>query len=95
MDRRVHLCAHVLNIVFPPARDNRALVDDNTSQKLNADDVASLADRADGYTLIAELCKGSATFKGKTKYSQEKYIKKKAMKYHLVFFKFFSFPFLS
>ena len=63
-------------------RDNRSLVDDNTAQKLSADDIHRMrTECASGKDIIEALVANSATFHTKTAYSQEKYKRKKQKKY--------------
>eukprot|EP00250_Pteridium_aquilinum_P007214 c16983_g1_i1 orf=322-1815(-) len=67
---------------IPPNRDNRSLVDDNTAQKLSAQDIHRLRmDCASGKDIVDALIANSTTFQNKTAYSQEKYKKKKQKKY--------------
>ena len=62
--------------------DNRALVDTSEAQSLDASDIARMrTEGADGGTIIAALAGGSATFASKTAFSQEKWLRKKALKY--------------
>ena len=63
--------------------DNRNLVDSgNAAQALSADDLAKLkAEGADGTAILSALIGGSATFAGKTAFSQEKWLKKKGAKH--------------
>lgn len=71
------------------SKDNRGLVDWNqitrgqqTSQKLSDKDIAELrAKGADGKSLIKSLVENSETFKDKTEFSQEKWVKRKASKH--------------
>ncbi|DBA99317.1 TPA: hypothetical protein ACH3X3_011924 [Trebouxia sp. C0006] len=64
-------------------KDNSELLDIGAaSQQLSTDDIAAL--RASGKTgeeIVAALAEGSATFQGKTQFSQAKYKKKKQKKY--------------
>ncbi|KAL0023716.1 hypothetical protein WJX79_006690 [Trebouxia sp. C0005] len=64
-------------------KDNSELLDIGAaSQQLSTDDIAAL--RASGKTgeeIVAALAEGSATFQGKTQFSQAKYKKKKQRKY--------------
>jgi len=61
--------------------DNRHLVDTGTAQELSAGDIARMkAEGASGVSIIAALAGSSATFAGKTAFSQEKYLRKKAAK---------------
>lgn len=62
--------------------DNRDLVDDNTSQTLTTEQIKKLQEEGiSGNKLIEKLCENSKTFDKKTKFSKEKYIKKKQLKY--------------
>jgi len=63
--------------------DNRDLVDDEKSQKLSKKEIEGMRD--DGVTgkeIVGKLIENSETFQNKTKFSQEKFLKKKAKKYH-------------
>ncbi|KAK5853200.1 hypothetical protein PBY51_007009 [Eleginops maclovinus] len=65
--------------------DNRNIVDDGKSQKLTRDDIETLKEQGlKGQEIIQQLVDNSSTFKDKTEYSQEKYIKKKKKKYENV-----------
>lgn len=62
--------------------DNRNIIDDGKSQKLSREDIENL--KGKGLTdqeIIQQLIENSSTFGDKTEYSQDKYIKKKKMKY--------------
>ncbi|XP_026174848.1 tRNA (adenine(58)-N(1))-methyltransferase non-catalytic subunit TRM6 [Mastacembelus armatus] len=62
--------------------DNRNIVDDGKSQKLTRDDIETLKEKGlKGQEIIQQLIKNSSTFRGKTEYAQDKYIKKKKKKY--------------
>lgn len=62
--------------------DNRNIVDDGKSQKLTRDDIETLKDQGlKGQEIIQQLIENSATFRDKTGYAQDKYIKKKKKKY--------------
>ncbi|XP_066533546.1 tRNA (adenine(58)-N(1))-methyltransferase non-catalytic subunit TRM6 [Hoplias malabaricus] len=62
--------------------DNRHIVDDGKSQKLTRDDIESLKEQGlKGQEIIQQLIDNSTTFKDKTEFAQEKYIKKKKKKY--------------
>ncbi|KAK9531798.1 hypothetical protein VZT92_011203 [Zoarces viviparus] len=62
--------------------DNRNIVDDGKSQKLTRDDIENLKEQGlKDQEIIQQLVENSSTFSGKTKYSQDKYIKKKKKKY--------------
>jgi hypothetical protein len=66
---------------LPGPVDNRHLVDSGTAQELSAGDIARMkAEGATGVSIIAALAGNSATFAGKTAFSQEKYLRKKAAK---------------
>ena len=83
--------ANVLPNKAPPAfdqtilskkRDNRSIVDNNTSQSLQSADVDRL--RAQGVTgadLVATIVEHSKTFDQKTDYSKQKYLVRKQIKY--------------
>ncbi|XP_029351835.1 tRNA (adenine(58)-N(1))-methyltransferase non-catalytic subunit TRM6 [Echeneis naucrates] len=62
--------------------DNRNIVDDGKSQKLTRDDIETLKEQGlKGQQIIDQLIKNSSTFRDKTEYAQDKYIKKKKKKY--------------
>ncbi|XP_071962025.1 tRNA (adenine(58)-N(1))-methyltransferase non-catalytic subunit TRM6-like [Antedon mediterranea] len=66
--------------------DNRSLVDDGTSQRLTRDDIAAMKSQGvQGQDLVEQIVENSATFKSKTVFSQEKYLKKKKKKHMLRF----------
>lgn len=63
-------------------RDNRSLVDDNTAQKLSANDISRMRREClSGKEIVDALVANSTTFQNKTVYSQEKYKRKKQKKY--------------
>uniref|UniRef100_A0A452H842 tRNA (adenine(58)-N(1))-methyltransferase non-catalytic subunit TRM6 n=1 Tax=Gopherus agassizii TaxID=38772 RepID=A0A452H842_9SAUR len=58
--------------------DNRNIVDDGKSQKLTHDDIKALKDKGiKGQEIVQQLIENSTTFRGKTEFAQDKYIKKK------------------
>lgn len=62
--------------------DNRNIVDDGKSQKLTRDDIEMLKEKGlKGQEIIQQLIENSSTFRDKTEYAQDKYIKKKKKKY--------------
>lgn len=62
--------------------DNRNIVDDGKSQKLTRDDIETLKGQGlKGQEIVQQLVENSATFRDKTEFAQEKYIKKKKKKY--------------
>lgn len=62
--------------------DNRNIVDDGKSQKLTRDDIETLKEQGlKGQDIVQQLIENSTTFKEKTEFAQEKYIKKKKKKY--------------
>ncbi|XP_076611801.1 tRNA (adenine(58)-N(1))-methyltransferase non-catalytic subunit TRM6 [Chaetodon auriga] len=62
--------------------DNRNIIDDGKSQKLTRDDIETLKEQGlKGQEIIQQLIDNSSTFKDKTEYAQDKYIKKKKKKY--------------
>lgn len=65
----------------PEWKDNRHLLDDQSSQKLSMEDIEELKQSASNRDIIDNLVKNSTTFEGKSLFSQAKYIKKKKQKY--------------
>ena len=62
--------------------DNRNLLDANSSQELTREDIESMQEqRIEGSKIIERLVESSTSFNQKTKFSQEKFIKKKTKKY--------------
>ncbi|XP_061668932.1 tRNA (adenine(58)-N(1))-methyltransferase non-catalytic subunit TRM6 isoform X2 [Syngnathoides biaculeatus] len=62
--------------------DNRNIVDDGKSQKLTREDIETLKEQGlKGQEIIQQLIDNSSSFKNKTEYAQDKYIKKKKKKY--------------
>lgn len=67
------------------ARDNRHLKDDQTAQKLSADQIELLkSSSSDANEIVDQLVANSDTFSSKTVFAQAKYIKKKKEKYVLL-----------
>ncbi|KAM9070124.1 tRNA (adenine(58)-N(1))-methyltransferase non-catalytic subunit TRM6 isoform 2-T2 [Sarcophilus harrisii] len=65
--------------------DNRNIVDDGKSQKLTQDDIKALKDKGiKGEEIVQQLIENSTTFRDKTEFAQDKYIKKKKKKYEAV-----------
>ncbi|XP_074845437.1 tRNA (adenine(58)-N(1))-methyltransferase non-catalytic subunit TRM6 [Carettochelys insculpta] len=65
--------------------DNRNIVDDGRSQKLTHDDIKALKDKGiKGQEIVQQLIENSTTFRDKTEFAQDKYIKKKKKKYEAV-----------
>ncbi|CAM6102245.1 unnamed protein product [Calypogeia fissa] len=63
-------------------RDNRNLIDTNTSQTLSSGDIEKMRkDGASGKQIIDALVANSSSFDQKTPFSQEKYMRKKQKKY--------------
>ena len=63
--------------------DNRDLKDDVESQKLSKDDIINMREEGvSGHEIVEKLIENSDTFQQKTKFSQAKFLKKKAKKYH-------------
>jgi len=63
--------------------DNRDLVDNESSQKLSKQEIVKMReDGVDGKEIVEKLIENSETFQNKTKFSQAKFLKKKAKKYH-------------
>ncbi|QDZ18556.1 non-catalytic subunit Trm6 of tRNA (Adenine(58)-N(1))-methyltransferase [Chloropicon primus] len=67
-------------------RNNANLVDDGTAQKLSHEEIEKLkSEGISGGDLIEKLVENSATFEGKTEFSQEKYKRKKQKKHCVAF----------
>ena len=66
-------------------RDNRNLVDRNTAQSLTTEQLQELKARDGVKGIVSLLVQNSATFASKTAFSQDKYIKRKKIKYNTVF----------
>ncbi|KFV04506.1 tRNA (adenine(58)-N(1))-methyltransferase non-catalytic subunit TRM6, partial [Tauraco erythrolophus] len=65
--------------------DNRNIVDDGKSQKLTHDDIQALKDKGiKGQEIVQQLIENSTTFRDKTEFAQDKYIKKKKKKYEAI-----------
>ncbi|XP_004451566.1 tRNA (adenine(58)-N(1))-methyltransferase non-catalytic subunit TRM6 [Dasypus novemcinctus] len=65
--------------------DNRNIIDDGKSQKLTQDDIKALKDKGiKGEEIVQQLIENSTTFRDKTEFAQDKYIKKKKKKYEAV-----------
>merc|ERR550519_543294 len=63
--------------------DNRDLLDNESSQKLSKQEIVKMReDGVDGKEIVEKLIENSETFQNKTKFSQAKFLKKKAKKYH-------------
>ncbi|EEC02007.1 tRNA (adenine-N(1)-)-methyltransferase non-catalytic subunit TRM6, putative, partial [Ixodes scapularis] len=68
--------------VLTSGQDNRNLLDDGKSQKLTREQIENFkADGTSGEEIVKTLLENSTTFKKKTEYSQQKYLKKKQQKY--------------
>jgi len=64
-------------------QDNRDLNQAENSQKLSRDDIEEMRDEGkSGEQILGKLIENSETFQNKTKFSQAKFLKKKAKKYH-------------
>ncbi|XP_052699747.1 tRNA (adenine(58)-N(1))-methyltransferase non-catalytic subunit TRM6-like [Crassostrea angulata] len=62
--------------------DNRDLHDLDSNQKLSREDIEKMKkEGAKGQEIIEQLIENSTTFKGKTEYAQEKWVKKKKQKH--------------
>lgn len=66
--------------------DNRGIFDDDTSQKLDKDNIMDLKEQGKtGQEIVDHLVENSSTFNEKTVYSKAKYLKKKQNKYIMKF----------
>ncbi|XP_019851326.1 PREDICTED: tRNA (adenine(58)-N(1))-methyltransferase non-catalytic subunit TRM6-like isoform X1 [Amphimedon queenslandica] len=64
--------------VVESAKDNRLIVDDGLSQKLSHEEIHQMKkDGMSGQEILESVVQGSSSFKDRTKFSQEKYVKKK------------------
>eukprot|EP00088_Acartia_fossae_P004536 TRINITY_DN11946_c0_g1_i1.p1 TRINITY_DN11946_c0_g1~~TRINITY_DN11946_c0_g1_i1.p1 ORF type:complete len:456 (-),score=104.00 TRINITY_DN11946_c0_g1_i1:59-1426(-) len=64
-------------------QDNRDLEDTENSQKLSREQVEEMRDSGvSGKVIMEKLIENSETYQSKTKFSQAKFLKKKAKKYH-------------
>jgi len=62
--------------------DNRNIYDDGRSQLLSTEEIIGLRTSGmSGQAIVGQLIENSKTFRDKTEYSQEKYLKKKEKKY--------------
>jgi len=67
---------------FTSGGDNRNLLDENRAQDLTREDIESMQEqRIEGSKIIERLVDSSSSFSLKTKFSQEKFLKKKTKKY--------------
>uniref|UniRef100_A0A1X7UZN4 tRNA (adenine(58)-N(1))-methyltransferase non-catalytic subunit TRM6 n=1 Tax=Amphimedon queenslandica TaxID=400682 RepID=A0A1X7UZN4_AMPQE len=67
-----------LTEVVESAKDNRLIVDDGLSQKLSHEEIHQMKkDGMSGQEILESVVQGSSSFKDRTKFSQEKYVKKK------------------
>lgn len=63
-------------------RDNRNIIDDNTSQGLDHHSLHKMIqDGTDGAIIVQQIIENSSTFEQKTDFSRQKYIAKKQQKY--------------
>ena len=75
---------HLESLFMPgeSGEDNRDL-QDGENQKLSRSEIDKMReDGVDGVEIVEKLIENSETFQNKTKFSQEKFLKKKAKKYH-------------
>lgn len=63
------------------AEDNRNLAQDNSAQALTPQDIRAMKGRCSGEEVVEALATNSATFASKTKFAQEKYLRKKQQKH--------------
>ncbi|KAG5464425.1 hypothetical protein LSCM1_00611 [Leishmania martiniquensis] len=66
-------------------KDNRNLVDDNANQQLSNNEVAAIRREKGLNELLQTLVEKSASYRTKTTFAQEKYLKKKQKKYGTLF----------
>lgn len=83
-DRKRGLGTALLDTNMETVKNNSQLYDTNQSQKLSQAEIEALktpGSSTSGAALVDMLISNSATFAGKTEFSQEKYIKKKKAKH--------------
>lgn len=83
-DRKRGLGTALLDTTMETVKNNSQLYDTNRSQKLSQAEIEALktpGSATSGAALVDLLISNSATFAGKTEFSQEKYIKKKKAKH--------------
>ncbi|KAK7103104.1 tRNA (adenine(58)-N(1))-methyltransferase non-catalytic subunit TRM6-like [Littorina saxatilis] len=74
------------NTLAASGKDNRSLVASGDNQKLTQDDILKMKEEGiSGQDIVGKLVEQSETFKTKTEFSQQKYIKKKKKKHMVVF----------
>ncbi|XP_066907262.1 tRNA (adenine(58)-N(1))-methyltransferase non-catalytic subunit TRM6 [Halyomorpha halys] len=67
---------------FTCGADNRNITDDGSSQSLTSNDINEMRESGlSAQVILEKIIENSKTFKEKTEYSQEKYLKKKEKKY--------------
>lgn len=60
---------------------NAGFAQDNSAQALTPDEISALKKECSGEDVVAKIASSSATFASKTKFSQEKYLRKKLRKH--------------
>ena len=78
----------------PSGKDNRNIQDlNNETQALKREQIEAMKDdQLDGTEIVEQLIENSASFHQKTKFSQAKFLKKKARKYFQFLGKYFFIP---
>lgn len=85
-NNRLQICGERANEIEVNAGevDNRTLQDDNTNQKLTEREITRLKKAgASGDVLVNAVVANSSTFAGKTRFSQQKYVKRKRDKFDI------------
>ena len=72
---------HYVEEVTKENKDNRKIIDDGSSQTLTHKDIHDMKEEGlSGQDILDSVIQGSSSFKEKTSYAQEKYIRKKEKK---------------
>jgi len=70
-----------IDLTFVPKGNNSQLIDDGMSQSLTFTEIEKMRKEKSGKEMVEMLVSNSSTFKSKTEFSQEKYLKRKKKKY--------------
>ncbi|CAL1149934.1 unnamed protein product [Cladocopium goreaui] len=79
--QRVRHSIEVAEETVEVQENNQHLAQDNSAQSLSPSEVRDLKQKCSGSEVVEALASNSATFASKTKFAQEKYLKKKAQKH--------------
>lgn len=83
VDTQIARVADEVLVAGASGADNRNIQDNGRSQALDADAIGRLRDECSSATeIVSQIVGNSSTFRSKTEYSQEKYVRKKEKKYY-------------